>query len=110
MILDNIVESGKYESPDPFMDPMKARQYATQYYNLYYGNGLSEERAEMLRTWITQIDEVQASVMADQQAKVAAAQAQQQAQAQPQAAPEAPPTNPMIPNVPGQQSNGGMLQ
>lgn len=110
MILDNIVESGKYESPDPFMDPMKARQYATQYYNLYYGNGLSEDRAEMLRTWITQIDEVQAAVMADQQAKVAAAQVQQQAQAQPQAAPEAPPTNPMIPNVPGQQSNGGMLQ
>lgn len=54
-ILDEIVEEGKFTPPDPFMDLNLATQLVTQYYNLYTSVKLSEEKAELLRNFFTQI-------------------------------------------------------
>lgn len=90
-ILDRIVEDGEYTPPDPFMDMGLALELSKQYYNLYAEAHLEEERAEMLRTFNSQVVSMQQSAMA--------AAAPQPGLA-PQAAPEPVPTNPMIPNVP----------
>jgi hypothetical protein len=54
-ILDKIVEDGDYTPPDSFMDLQLASKLTTQYYNLYVAAKLEEERAEMLRTFFSQI-------------------------------------------------------
>lgn len=91
-LLDEIIEDGIYTPPDPQMDLNKAQTLALQYYNFYLQQELEEEKADMLRTFMTQIETMKAAA---QQAMMA-----QQAAAVPQAAPMAPPTNDMIPNVP----------
>jgi hypothetical protein len=50
-ILDEIVDEGKYTPPDPFMNLELAKQLSNQYYNLYVGAKLEEERAQMIRTF-----------------------------------------------------------
>jgi hypothetical protein len=54
-ILDQIVEDGIYTPPDPFMDLQLANELVVQYYNLYTSARLEEERAEMLRTFFSQV-------------------------------------------------------
>lgn len=99
--LDEIVEEGKYNPPDPFMDLVLAEQLCNQYYNLYVPAKLEEKRAQMLRTFWTQI----------QNYKEQAMQAMQPPQGvQPQAAPQAPPTSDLIPNVPGQGAPPAIAQ
>ena len=53
-VLDGIVDNAKPAAVDPFMDAGLAVKLSTQYYNLYEGNGLSEERAALLRAFHTQ--------------------------------------------------------
>lgn len=59
--LDAIVEDGKYEGPDPFMDLALAQELCVQYYNLYVSAKLEEDRAEMLRTFFEQIQGITAA-------------------------------------------------
>lgn len=54
-ILDEIVEDGKYTPPDPFMNLALAEELVVSYINLYVGAKLEEDRAELLRTFFTQI-------------------------------------------------------
>lgn len=54
-ILDKIVEDGEYTPPDSFMDLQLATELTTQYFNLYVGAKLEEERAQMLRDFYTQV-------------------------------------------------------
>ncbi len=90
-ILDDIIETGKYVPPDPFMDLQLATTLATQYINLYSQAKLEESKAQKLRDFFSQI-----------QAIIQAAQPPPQAPPnQPQAVPEALPTSPLIPNAPG---------
>lgn len=91
-ILDEIVEDGKYTAPDPFMDLQLATELVTQYYNLYVPAKLEESRAEMLRTFFTQVGALK------QEAQAAMAPPQG---ASPQAVPQAPPVSDMLPNAPG---------
>lgn len=91
--LDDIVEKGKYEPPDPFTDIAKGKELVTQYYNLYVAAKLEESKAEMLRTWQTQLLQLEQGAMPPMPQPMPGA---------PQALPEAQPTNPMIPNVPVQ--------
>lgn len=86
--LDDIVEHGKYEPPDPFMPPDLAIQLSNQYYNLYMAANLSEKRAEMLRTFNSQAIALKQLSMQP---------AMQQPQPQAPAMPMAP--SPMVPNV-----------
>lgn len=92
-ILDEIVDEGKYTPPDPFMNLEKALELSNQYYNLYVGAKLEEDRAKMIRTFNEQ-------VVALQQMSMAAAPAMPGAAPSAQAVPEAPPVSPMLPIVP----------
>ncbi len=98
-ILDEIIESGKYTPPDPFMDLDLAQQLTTQYINLYMQAKLEESKAQKLRDFFAQI---QAIKQAAQPPPMAApgASAPGQAPNTPQAAPEALPTSPLVPNAP----------
>lgn len=53
--LDDIIESGAYEPPDPFTDINLGKKIVAQYYNLYTAANLEESKAEMLRTWQSQL-------------------------------------------------------
>jgi hypothetical protein len=87
--LDDIVEKGKYEAPDAFMDLQLATQLCVQYINLYLAANLEEKKADMLRLFFKQC-----------QALVQAAMPPPQAAPVPQASPEPAPTSPLIPNSP----------
>lgn len=92
-ILDNIVEDGKYTPPDTFLDLNLASILCVQYINLYLAAKLPEKKADMLRTWFTQIQKIKQAMMPPPMPMGNA----------PQATPEAPPSNPMIPNSPNPQ-------
>lgn len=91
-ILDDIVEDGKFTAPEPFDNLMKARSLALEYYAQGKLNNLAEDRLELLRKFMTQIDMLQ---QAAQQAAMP-----QMPMGTPQAQPEAPPTSPLLPNSP----------
>lgn len=97
-VLDEIVEKGKYNPPDPAMDLELALELSIKYYNLYMASGLEEEKADMLRAF-------RAQVIAIQQAPIQAAQAEAAqmaamgAQPVPQANPQPLPTSPLVPNA-----------
>lgn len=87
--LDEIVEEGKWNPPDSFMDLQLALQLTVQYYNLYVAAKLEEKKAQMLRDFFTQIQMLM-----------------QEAMPAPQPAPMAAPANPtpgpvsqMLPNT-----------
>lgn len=93
-ILDDIVDSGKYTPPDPFMDLLLAEKLVTQYYNLYEPAKLEESKAEMLRNFFSQIQAMKMAAMpppAPMGAPGAAA---------PIAVPEQAPVSPMLPITP----------
>ena len=88
-ILDGIVEDGKYEPPDSFMDLQLATQLTVQYINLYLAANLEEEKADMLRDFFSAC-----------QALIQAATPQPpQPQAVPQANPQPAPVSPLVPNA-----------
>jgi hypothetical protein len=62
-ILDDIVEHGKYTPPDPFMDLQLANDLTVQYYNLYVGAKLEESRAQMLRDFFDQVQDMKQAAM-----------------------------------------------
>lgn len=88
-ILDEIVDTGKYTPPDPFMDLMLATKLVTQYYNLYSASKLEESKAQKLRDFSTQIEALKQAAMPQPQLPMS-----------PQAVPQAPPVSPMLPNAP----------
>lgn len=87
-ILDAIVESGKYEAPDPFMDLQLATTLTVQYINLYLAANLEEDKADLLRDFFAAV-----------QALIQAAQPPPMPQPVPTANPMPNKTSPMIPNT-----------
>jgi len=99
-ILDDIVESGKYTPPDPFIDLQLAEDLTTKYINLYAPAKLEESKMQKLRDFFNQIQAIKQAAMPPQMpAQPGAAQGAPT----PQAAPQPPPTSPLIPNAPGAQ-------
>lgn len=94
-ILDEIVDTGTYTQPDPFMDLELATQLVTQYYNLYVPAKLEEPKAEKLRNFFKQVQDLKKAAMAPPAPPTPGLPA-----GAPMASPESLPTNPMIPNVP----------
>ncbi len=92
--LDDIVEEGNYQQPDPFMDLGLASELVVQYYNLYASAKLEEDRCEMLRTFFTQVGTLKAQAMA-----AANPQPQQAAPGAPMAAPQPQAQSPLVPNA-----------
>ncbi len=101
-VLDDIIESGKYTPPDPFMDLELAEKTVTQYINLYSTAKLEESKCQKLRDFFSQIQAIKAAAMPPPMAPGTAPTPDAQSGApSPQASPEAPPTSPLIPNAPG---------
>lgn len=96
--LDDIVETGKYTSPDPFMDLQLASTITTQYINLYVPAKLEQSKAQKLRDFFNQIQTIKQAAM--QPPPSMPAQPGAPGQPTPQASPQAPPTSPLIPNGP----------
>lgn len=88
--LDQIVETGKYEGPDEFMDLQLASQLCVQYINLYLAANLEEKKADMLRTFFQQVQTLVQAAMPPPMP----------AGPMPQANPEPAPTSPLVPNSP----------
>lgn len=88
-ILDDIVENGKYTTPDSFMDLQLATQLTVQYINLYLAANLEESKADMLRDFFSA---VQALVQAATPPPMPAAPA-------PTANPQPNATSPLVPNT-----------
>lgn len=57
-ILDDIIESGKYTSPDPFLDLELATTLTTQYINLYSQAKLEESKCQKLRDFFSQVQAI----------------------------------------------------
>lgn len=89
-ILDKIVENGEYTMPDPFLDLQLATVLTTQYINLYLAANLEEEKADLLRTFFTQVQTLLQSAQPAAPTTISAA---------PTANPMPTPTSPLIPNT-----------
>lgn len=94
--LDKIVDEGKFTSPQPYNDLKLGRELALQYYNVGQAKGLEEDRLEMLRRWLMQIDAIEKKA-----AMAAAAQTPPQLSVLPGGMPGAP-TAPPMPVPPSQ--------
>jgi hypothetical protein len=90
--LDAIVENGKYNPPDSFMDLQLAEELTVQYINLYMAAKLEESKAQLLRNFFTQIQTLKQSAMPPPMPQGAT----------PQATPAPLPTSPLVPNAVGQ--------
>lgn len=90
--LDEVVENGKYSPPDPFMNLDLAKNIAVQYYNLYEPRKLEEDRCQMLRDFVTQIQTLTMAAQPPAPAGMPVA-APPQAQAMPL------PQSPLVPNA-----------
>lgn len=93
-ILDEIVEDGKYTPPDPFMDLGLALKLSVQYYNLYVPAKLEEKRAELLRTFNTQVQALQQASIPQPQPQAAGGG--------PLAVPQPLPESSLLPMAPSQ--------
>ena len=88
--LDAIVESGKWNPPDIFMDLDLATELTVQYINLYVSAKLEEKKAQMLRDFFTQLQSLkQAAVPPPIQSSPPNV---------PQAQPQPLPQSPLVPN------------
>jgi hypothetical protein len=96
--LDEIIESGKYSPPDPFMDLDLATTLTTQYINLYIPAKLEESKAQKLRDFFSQIQTIKQAM---QPPPMPMAPGQGPA-GPPQASPQPLPTSPLVPNAAGQ--------
>lgn len=92
-ILDNIVEDGKYQEPDEFLDLQLASQLTVQYINLYLAAKLEPAKADQLRDFFAAI----------QTLVLAATPQPAPAAPMPQANPMPAPTSPLVPNSPNPQ-------
>jgi hypothetical protein len=88
--LDDIIEEGKYQGPDPFMDLQLANDLVVQYYNLYSSAKLEEDRCQMLRDFYSQVQALKMAAMPP---------APPMANTPPQANPQPLPTSPLVPNA-----------
>lgn len=93
-ILDDIIETGAYTPPDPFIDLELATTLTVQYINLYGQAKLEESKAQKLRDFFSQIQAIKKAAMPPPMPTAAPAS--------PQALPEPLPQSPLIPNAPQQ--------
>jgi hypothetical protein len=98
-ILDEIIESGKYSPPDPFMNLDLATQLTTQYINLYAPAKLEEAKMAKLRDFFSQIQDLKQAAQPPMAGAPQAPGAPPDG-ASPQAVPQAPPQSPLLPNAP----------
>lgn len=91
-ILDEIVESGTYTPPDPFMNIELALKLVGQYYNKFEKLGLEEKKAQKLRDFQSQLLTLQQAAL-PQVSPLGPG-------GQPTGVPSSPPTSELLPTVP----------
>lgn len=100
-ILDKMVDEDDlaeaYTPPEPFDDLQRGRKLALQYYAKYKCAGLEEERLDLFRRFIAQIDMLTAAATAPAPGAAAGPTGSPVA---PQANPEQPPVSDLLPNAP----------
>jgi hypothetical protein len=95
-IIEKIVEDGEMTPPEPYDDLDLAKELALEAYAQGKMSGVEEEKLEMLRTFIDQVNElVQKSMPPPMPGPGVPAAGPAQA------VPQAPPQSDMLPNVPG---------
>jgi hypothetical protein len=62
-VFDRIVDDGDYTSPDPLDDLQLAKQLCLEYYAKGKANNLREDRLELLRRYLAQINEIEMAMM-----------------------------------------------
>lgn len=96
-VLDKMVEDGEFTPPEPFDNLEQARKLALEYYAQGKLNNLDEEKLELLRRFMKQID-----ILLTPPPMPGAVPGMPMAQGNaPQAVPQAPPMSDLIQNVPG---------
>lgn len=90
-VLDKIVDSGEYTTPDPVLDPLQARKLAMEYYLVGLRDNLDPKRLALLNNFMVQLTSLQQQ----------AAAAMPQQQMTPQANPTPTPTSNLVPNEQG---------
>jgi len=95
--LDQIVEDGTYNPPDPFMDLQFANDTVVQYYNLYSAANLEEEKQQMLRDFYSQVQALKAAAVPPPPPTPGAPGVQAPPGAA-NAAPQPLPQSPLVPN------------
>jgi hypothetical protein len=60
---DRIVDAGDYTPPDPLDDLELSKQLCLEYYAKGKLNNLSEERLELLRRYLAQINEIEQAML-----------------------------------------------
>ena len=98
-ILEQIIDDGVYTPPEPYDDLTLARELALEQYAWGKTQGLEEERLELLRRFLGQIDAL------EQAAQPPPSPGQP---GTPQASPAPPPQSDLIRNVPGAQGAPGV--
>lgn len=93
-ILDKIVEEGKYTQPDIFIDFELANELTVKYINLYLAANLEEKKADQLRDFFSQIQELKQAATPPPMPIAPGG-----APNVPQANPQALPTSPLVPNA-----------
>lgn len=101
-VIEEMLDTGRYISPEPFMDLQKARPLAQSYYLEAKINNAPEDRLELLRRFMADVQgllqgETDQAVMAQQQ--MAMEQQAAMAQAGAVAQPEQQPTSELLPQV-----------
>lgn len=96
-VIEEILDEGKVYHPEPDDDLPLAKELGLQYLAFAKINGAPEENLQMLRDFISEVDQLMQMALQDMQMQQAMAQQQL---ALPQAAPMPTPKNELIPNVP----------
>lgn len=91
-VLDEIVDDGNYNPPEPTMDLQKAMKLVVQYQNRYANEELEPDKMAQLADFQQQINQMQQATMPPPMPGGMPGE--------PQAAPMPQPTSPMVPNVP----------
>lgn len=91
-ILDEMVDEAKYTAPEPFDRLDKARELALEYYSQGKLNNMPEDRLDLLRQFMKQLDMLAAAAMPQPPAAPMGTPTDQ---------PVAPPVNQMVPQTPG---------
>jgi len=97
--LDDIIEDGKYSPPDPFTNLQLAEQIVVQYINLYVPMKLEEKKAQMLRDYYTQIQDLKQTAMQPPPGMPMPVSGGALA-GTPTAVPQPPAQSPILPNAP----------
>jgi hypothetical protein len=95
-ILEKIVDEGVFTAPEPYDDLGLARELAMQFYAQGKCHNLDEDRLDMIRQFMDQIDALEQKAASAMQPLMGGAPGG----GQPQAVPEAPPVSDMLPNAP----------